>query len=34
VQTLPSGVYIVMSGQVFEAGKVRKNRRENRFEPA
>jgi L-asparaginase len=33
VQTLPSGVYIVMSGQVFEAGKVRKNRKENRFEP-
>ncbi|MBT8108152.1 MAG: asparaginase [Gammaproteobacteria bacterium] len=33
VQTLPSGVYIVMNGQVFEAGKVRKNRKENRFEP-
>ena len=32
VQTLPPGVYIAMSGQVFEAGKVRKNRRENRFE--
>lgn len=26
------GVYIAMSGQVFEAGKVRKNRDENRFE--
>jgi L-asparaginase len=32
VQTLPPGVYIAMSGQVFEAGKVRKNRKENRFE--
>jgi L-asparaginase len=26
------GVYIAMSGQVFEAGAVRKNRAENRFE--
>ena len=26
------GTYIVMSGQVFEAGNVRKNRAENRFE--
>ena len=32
VQTLASGVYIAMSGQVFTAGKVRKNRVENRFE--
>ena len=32
VQALPPGVYIAMSGQVFEAGKVRKNRKENRFE--
>jgi L-asparaginase len=26
------GVYIAMSGQVFAAGEVRKNREENRFE--
>ena len=26
------GVYIAMSGQVFAAGEVRKNRAENRFE--
>jgi len=32
VQVAPAGVYIAMSGQVFEAGKVRKNRSENRFE--
>jgi L-asparaginase len=32
VQTLDPGVYIAMSGQVFEAGAVRKNRAENRFE--
>ncbi len=32
VQTAEPGVYIAMSGQVFEAGKVRKNRSENRFE--
>ncbi len=31
-QVAPPGVYIAMSGQVFEAGKVRKNRAENRFE--
>lgn len=31
-QTLKPGVYIAMSGQIFEAGKVRKNREENRFE--
>lgn len=33
VQTAEPGVYIAMSGQVFEAGAVRKNRAENRFEP-
>ena len=32
VQTAGEGVYIAMSGQVFEAGAVRKNRAENRFE--
>ena len=32
VQVAPPGVYIAMSGQVFEAGAVRKNREENRFE--
>ncbi len=32
VQTAEPGVYIAMSGQVFEAGAVRKNRAENRFE--
>jgi len=32
VQTAAPGVYIAMSGQVFPAGKVRKNRAENRFE--
>lgn len=31
-QVAPPGVYIAMSGQVFEAGQVRKNRTENRFE--
>ncbi len=31
-QTLPPGVYITMNGQVFEAGHVRKNVAENRFE--
>ena len=34
VQAAAPGVYIAMSGQVFEAGKVRKNREENRFERA
>ena len=34
VQTAAPGVYIAMSGQVFEAGRVRKNREENRFEEA
>ncbi|MGI9260575.1 MAG: asparaginase domain-containing protein [Woeseiaceae bacterium] len=33
VQTVAPGVYIAMSGQVFPADKVRKNREENRFEP-
>jgi L-asparaginase len=32
VQVAPPGVYIAMSGQVFAAGHVRKNRAENRFE--
>jgi L-asparaginase len=32
VQASPPGVYIAMSGQVFAAGEVRKNRTENRFE--
>ncbi len=32
VQTLKPGVYLAISGQVFEAGKVRKNREENCFE--
>lgn len=32
VQVVPPGVYIAMSGQVFPAGHVRKNRDENRFE--
>ena len=32
VQVASPGVYIAMSGQVFAAGEVRKNRAENRFE--
>ena len=32
VQVAKPGVYIAMSGQVFEAGAVVKNRAENRFE--
>ncbi len=32
VQVASPGVYIAMSGQVFEAGAARKNRAENRFE--
>lgn len=32
VQTLPSGVYIAMSGQVFKYDAVRKNKALNRFE--
>ena len=31
-QVAPHGVYIAMSGQVFPAGHVRKNRSENKFE--
>ena len=34
VQSLPPGVYIAMSGQVFPADKVRKNRDAGRFETA
>lgn len=33
-QVAPHGVYIAMSGRVFPAGQVRKNRSENRFEEA
>ncbi len=32
VQTVEPGVYLAMNGQVFQAGKVRKNRDANRFE--
>ena len=32
VQVSAPGVYIAMSGQIFAAGEVRKNRAENRFE--
>lgn len=32
VQVAAPGVYIAMNGQIFEAGKVRKNRSKNRFE--
>jgi L-asparaginase len=31
-QTVEPGVYIAMSGQIFPAGAVKKNREENRFE--
>ena len=33
VQALPAGVYITMNGKVWNPARVRKNRRENRFEP-
>jgi L-asparaginase len=33
VQALPAGVYIAMNGQIFEAGRVRKDRAANRFVP-
>lgn len=33
VQALEPGVYITMNGKVWDPAKVRKNRRENRFEP-
>ncbi len=32
VQCLPAGVYIAMNGKIFQAGQVRKNRTESRFE--
>lgn len=32
VQALPPGVWIIMNGQVWDPDKVRKNRKENRFE--
>ncbi len=32
VQTVGPGVYLAISGQIFEAGNVRKNREKNRFE--
>ena len=32
VQSLARGIYIFMNGRVFQAGKVRKNREQNRFE--
>jgi len=32
VQTLPAGVYIAMNGEVFEAGRVRKNLQAQKFE--
>lgn len=33
VQSLPPGVYIAMNGKIWDPEQVRKNRRENRFEP-
>lgn len=33
VQSLPHGVYIAMSGQIFKPQAVRKNKSRNRFEP-
>jgi len=33
VQSLPAGVYIAMNGRVWKPEEVRKNRRQNRFEP-
>ena len=33
VQCLPVGVYIAMNGKVWDPEHVRKNRRENHFEP-
>jgi L-asparaginase len=33
VQSLPFGVYIAMNGKVWNPDHVRKNRKENRFEP-
>jgi L-asparaginase len=34
VQALPPGVYIAMNGKVWDPEHVRKNRNQNRFEPA
>ena len=33
VQSLPLGVYIAMNGKIWDPKTVRKNRKENRFEP-
>ena len=33
VQSQPPGVYIAMNGRIWDPAQVRKNRRENRFEP-
>lgn len=33
VQSLPHGIYIAMNGKAWDPEHVRKNRRENRFEP-
>ena len=33
VQSQPPGVYIAMNGKIWDPAQVRKNRRENRFEP-
>ena len=33
VQSLPPGIYIAMNGKVWDPKQVRKNARENRFEP-
>ena len=32
VQVLPAGIFIVMNGKVFEAGKVKKNTDKGEFE--
>ncbi|MDX1634787.1 MAG: asparaginase domain-containing protein [Marinobacter sp.] len=32
LQLLPAGIYLVMNGEIFEAGKVRKNLKAQRFE--
>jgi L-asparaginase len=32
VQTLPAGVYVVMNGQYFKAGQVKKNKKTGSFE--
>ncbi len=34
VQCLPPGIWIAMNGRIWDPGQVRKNRAENRFEPA